>query len=134
MSNQETNEKQQIGTIPTEEVRQSILIALESRKQEIKELNDEQLVEIAGGITRQDLTHIATVTCCAFLGAGMSAAGFYAKDHTPHSAAVGAAIGTVAGFATGIAGVMDRRTREARPGDVELGNQGHQGAQAHPIR
>jgi len=49
MSNQPENENQQAETVSAEELREYLLTELETSKQAIAELSDEQLEEIAGG-------------------------------------------------------------------------------------
>ena len=50
MSNQSEHENQQIETPTPEEVREFLLTEIEAAQQQITELSDEQLEEIAGGI------------------------------------------------------------------------------------
>ena len=72
MSNQPEHDNQQPETITSEEMRQSILTELEASKQEIAELNDDQLMEIAGagqgiGFTGT-MKGLAGMACCAAFG------------------------------------------------------------------
>jgi hypothetical protein len=51
MSNQPENENQQIEIVNSEEVRQSILAEIDATRQAIAELSEEELAEVAGGLS-----------------------------------------------------------------------------------
>jgi hypothetical protein len=108
MSNQPENENQQF-TAP-EELRLSLLASIEASKQEVAELSDEDLMEIAGGAgipqeIKNRLKFAATFTaaCCSTAVIG----GYAASHGNPHvtglAAAGGAAVGLLGGAATMLA-------------------------------
>ena len=133
MSHQPQHENQQPETVTPEELRQSILAELETSKQEIVDLSDEQLMEIAGGILPdfsdagfRTVTFTATGT---IIGALVHAAGGL-HVHPGASALIGAASGLATShvvnrlYGSGTA----QPEAEAQPGHVELGPvQGHTG-------
>jgi hypothetical protein len=99
MSNQPEHDNQQPETITSEEMRQSILAELEASKQEIAELSDEQLVEIAGGgLDSQGVgingafKGLATMACCAAVGT------LHKAMHDPDNIHSGSVIGGMAGL------------------------------------
>ena len=125
MSHQPQHENQQPETRTPEELRQFILTELEASKQEIVDLSDEQLMEIAGGFLPND----NTITRATVLTGGGAALGAFVTGigAVPMHPGSGAAIGASAGLATShiIGRLFDSRTSrpqpEAEPGHVELG-------------
>lgn len=75
MSNQVDQEKLQAETLPSEEVRQFLLTELEAKKQELVELSEEQLAEIAGGLGAEDKQVIKSLVCTLCGGVGAAVGG-----------------------------------------------------------
>src|SRR5690348_6067791 len=78
MSNQPDQDKQLSETLTSEEVSQSILAEPKTSKQEIGELSDEQLMDIAGGSFFSHALNIGTSVCCTpmdVIGSGIGALG-----------------------------------------------------------
>ena len=115
MSNQPEHDNQQPEILTPEEVRQFILAELEASKQEIAELSDEQLTEIAGAGGYQDPTRglgTAVVGFCASCGA---IAGTHIAQTVGAHPAGGFALGGLIGGAMGAAILPSKRNTTPRP-------------------
>ncbi len=75
MSNQPDQEKQPSEILSSEEARQSILAELETSKQELTELDDEQLMEVTGGGFMGTVGNVMMNMCCDPISALGAAAG-----------------------------------------------------------
>jgi hypothetical protein len=106
MPNQADQEKQQAETISSEEVRQFLLSELEARKQNIVELSNEQLSEIAGGFlpTREQAARSLYNGTISLMCCGMGAvAGYTAGKVFSHGNEKSAILGAGIGIRTGLA-------------------------------
>lgn len=129
MLKQPNQENQPLETLTSEELRQSILTELEARKQELVELSNEQLVEIAGGIlpTRDQIgralyNSTVTVMCCGVGGAlGVAAGQTFSNDSTK-GALLGGGIGARAGLEFAKLGhITSSEEHQAPQRDLEAG-------------
>jgi hypothetical protein len=139
MSNQPEHDNQQPETITSEEMRQSILAELEASKQEIAELSDEQLVEIAGGgLDSQGVgingafKGLATMACCAAVGT------LHKAMHDPDNIHSGSVVGGMAGLgALGLYHVGSTLVSQAKNLHPQLkrtnSQNGHEGTEMQPL-
>jgi hypothetical protein len=148
MSKQADQEKQQAESLTSSEGHQSLLTEQEASQQELIELSGEQLMEVAGGVTREQVTtalkHVGIAAACcatmAAMNAGVGAAAF-AGDDPKYGAKLGAGVGAGVGLigwtsAHAIMKCIDCYNHITRPqasaqvrplGDVELGHAQHHG-------
>jgi hypothetical protein len=108
MSKQADQEKQQAEFLTSSEGQQSLLTEQEASQQELIELNGEQLMEVAGGVTHDQVTtalkHVGMAAACCAVGgvfgtvAGAEGAHTFGGDPR-HYAKVGAAAGAAAAVA-----------------------------------
>ena len=119
MSNQPEHDNQQPETLTSEELRQYILAELEAGKQEIAELSDDQLVEIAGAgkYQYQDPTHGLGTSIVAFCASCGAIAGTHIAQTVGAHPAGGFAIGGLIGgtMGAGINAISRPQKSEPRP-------------------
>ena len=130
MSNQVDQEKLQAETIPSEEVRQFLLSELETRKQELVELSEEQLEEIAGGLDAEDKQAIKSLVCTLCGGVG-AAVGGVVGHHFGGTPAGVTAMGP--GFLVGH-GVAHNVMNKIFPNSTPQNQTGHQETEITPLR